>query len=77
MQSKITSKYQVTIPREVRSKLKLSVRDALEWRVEGGRVMVEAAKKPFLACRGVVRVGPGDVHKDIQNARRLAVKRYG
>lgn len=77
MQSKITSKYQVTIPKEVRSRLKLSVKDGIEWHFNDGRVMVAAVKKPFLAYRGVVRVGKGDIRKDIEEARRAAIKKYG
>jgi AbrB family looped-hinge helix DNA binding protein len=77
MQSKITSKYQVTIPKEVRAKLKLSVKDGLEWHIDEGRVTVGAAKKPFLAYRGVVRIGKGDIRTDIEEARRTAVKKYG
>jgi bifunctional DNA-binding transcriptional regulator/antitoxin component of YhaV-PrlF toxin-antitoxin module len=77
MQSKITSKYQVTIPKAVRSRLKLSVKDGLEWHFSEGCVTVAAAKKPFLAYRGVVRVGKGDIRKDIEEARRAAVIKYG
>jgi AbrB family looped-hinge helix DNA binding protein len=38
--SKITSRYQVTIPAEVRSKLKISVGDTLAFVEEGDKVYV-------------------------------------
>ena len=34
MKSKITSKYQTTIPRKIRDKLNLSVSDSVEWKGE-------------------------------------------
>jgi bifunctional DNA-binding transcriptional regulator/antitoxin component of YhaV-PrlF toxin-antitoxin module len=34
MQSVITSKFQTTIPKDVRARLKLSIHDTLEWKVE-------------------------------------------
>lgn len=37
MQSIITSKYQTTIPKAIRENLGLSVKDALEWKVEKSR----------------------------------------
>ena len=38
MQSLITSKYQTTIPKAIRENLGLSVKDALEWKLEKGKV---------------------------------------
>ncbi|MDP2973195.1 MAG: type II toxin-antitoxin system PrlF family antitoxin, partial [Deltaproteobacteria bacterium] len=48
MQSVITSKFQTTIPKAVRENLKLSVQDALEWKIERGKVIVYPAQKKFL-----------------------------
>jgi len=76
MRSKITSKYQVTIPRSIRDRLKLSVSDAIEWRIDGDAVVVEPVRKPFLRHKGAIAVGAGDVRKDIATARRsIATKR--
>ena len=40
MQSVITSKYQTTIPKAIREYLGLAVKDALEWKVEKGKITV-------------------------------------
>ncbi len=59
MKSKITSKFQVNIPREIRTRLKLNISDSIEWKIEDGKVVVEPVGKPFLAYKGIVKVGPG------------------
>lgn len=76
MKSKITSKYQVTIPREIRQQLKLHVSDAIEWKVEDSRVYVEPVSKPFLRHKAAIKVGPGDIEADIQKAREERARRY-
>ncbi|NKB66209.1 MAG: AbrB/MazE/SpoVT family DNA-binding domain-containing protein [Candidatus Latescibacteria bacterium] len=76
MESKITSKYQITIPRSIRDKLKLKVADAIEWKIEDDRIYVEAARKPFLQYKGAVKVGPGDIEEDIAQARAKRARRY-
>jgi AbrB family looped-hinge helix DNA binding protein len=55
MQSVITSKFQTTIPKAVRENLKLSVQDALEWKIERGKVIVYPAQKKFLQHKNTVR----------------------
>ena len=57
MQSVITSKFQTTIPKAVREKLKLSVQDALEWKVERGKVIVYPAQKKFLQYKNTIKTG--------------------
>jgi antitoxin PrlF len=42
--SKITSKAQTTIPQPVRAALRLAAGDALEYRIEGDRVILSKAK---------------------------------
>ena len=37
MHSVVTSKYQTIIPKGIRSQLRLSVGDTLEWKIENGR----------------------------------------
>lgn len=70
MKSKITDKFQITIPKQIRELLKLERNDSLEWRIiEGGKVTVEAVSKPFLAYRGSVKIGPGNIRQDIEIAR--------
>ncbi len=76
MQSTITSKFQTTIPKAVRENLKLSVRDALEWKMERGKVVVYPAQKKFLQYKNIVKTGKGDVSADIERARTLRVEKY-
>ena len=67
--STITSKYQTTVPREVREKLGLGPRDVLRWEVSGNVVRVTAAGTAFLNRRGSIRVGPGSPQEDVRQAR--------
>jgi len=76
MQSVITSKYQTTIPKIIRDNLGLSVKDALEWKLENGKVVVYPTKQQFLKYRSVAKVGKGDITADIQLARRKSLEKY-
>lgn len=76
MKSKITSKYQITIPSEIREKLKLNVSDAIECRIQGNRVYVEPVNKPFLKYKGIIKVGPGDIKEDIIKSRKIRAMKY-
>ena len=75
MISKITSKYQVTIPREVRSALKLKIADALEWTLQDGKAVVQSAARAFLRYRAAVKTGPGNIARDIRRARIIRAQR--
>ncbi len=76
MQTKITSKFQTTIPKKVREKLKLSVHDSLEWHVERGKITVLPLHKNFLLRKNSVKIGSGDIDKDISLARERRAERY-
>lgn len=76
MKSKITSKYQVTIPREIRYKLKLSVSDSIEWKIKDDKVYVEPVNKAFLKYKSIIKVGPGDIKEDIIESRRIRAMKY-
>lgn len=76
MQSVITSKFQITIPKAVRENLKLSVRDSLEWKIEKGKVVIYPSQKKFLQYRNAVKTGRGDISTDIEHARNLRVEKY-
>jgi AbrB family looped-hinge helix DNA binding protein len=76
MQSVITSKFQTTIPKAVRENLKLSVQDALEWKIEKGKVVVSPVPKKFLQYRNAVKTGGGDISADIDRARNLRVEKH-
>ena len=76
MQSIITSKYQTTIPKAIRDNIGLSVKDALDWKVERGRVIVSPAKLNFLKYRNTIKTGAGNIAGDIEVARNLRVEKY-
>ena len=76
MQSLITSKYQTTIPKAIRENLGLSVKDALEWKLEKGKVTLYLAKRNFLQYRNTVKTGRGDIAGDINAARDLRLEKY-
>ncbi len=76
MKSTITSKYQVTIPKQIRNKLKLSVSDTIEWRIEENEAVIKPLKKPILKYRGTVKTGPGDIREDIEAAVRARIADY-
>jgi len=69
MRSVITSKFQTTIPKQVRESLKLSVHDAVEWKIDDGIAVVYPTQTAFLSRRGAVRTGKGDIADDIRKAR--------
>ena len=76
MQSTITSKYQTTIPKAIRENLGLSVKDAIEWKVEKGKVTLYPAKQNFLKYKNSVKTGKGDIPGDIEKARNLGMEKY-
>jgi len=76
MQSVITSKFQTTIPKNVRERLKLSIHDTLEWKVDRGKIVVQPVQKKFLTYRNRIKTGPGKIENDIQKARQQRVKKY-
>lgn len=70
--STITSKYQTTVPREVREKLGVGPGDVLRWEVAGeGAIRVMAADTAFLRRRGSIRIGPGSTVEDVERARSI------
>ncbi len=68
-QSKITSKNQTTVPKEVRDKLALGPGDVLRWELVDGAIQVGLASRAFLQRRGSLRIGPGSTVDDIERAR--------
>jgi AbrB family looped-hinge helix DNA binding protein len=76
MQSIITSKYQTTIPKAIRENLGLSVKDALEWKMEKGKVVLYSAKRNFLKYRNAIKTGEGDIAGDIEAARNHRMEKY-
>ncbi len=73
MKSRITSKYQITIPMEIRDRLNLSISDSIEWKVEKNKIFVEPVNKPFLKYKGSIKTKPGNINEDILRSRRMMV----
>ncbi|MBE7439451.1 MAG: AbrB/MazE/SpoVT family DNA-binding domain-containing protein [Spirochaetales bacterium] len=76
VRSRITSKFQVTVPREVREILKLNAADVLEWEMDKSGVKVHAAEKPFLKFKGILNTGSGDTKAEIHLAWKKRSARY-
>ena len=71
MLSKITSKFQITIPREIRSKLKLARNDSIEWIMDNSKVYIRQSKNSFEKFKGSIPVGEGDIENDIKSAKKI------
>jgi len=69
IQSTITAKYQITVPKEIRHKLGIGPRDVLRWEVIDGAARVTVARRGFLERRGSIRVGSSAVVDDVRRAR--------
>lgn len=76
MLSKITSKFQITIPREIRNKLKLGRNDSIEWVMEDSKVYIRQSKNSFEKFKGSIAVGEGDIENDINRAKRIKAHIY-
>ena len=76
MQSVITSKFQTTIPKDVRERLKLSIHDTMEWKIDRGKIVVFPVQKKFLEYRNKIKTGPGKIEEDIKQARKQRVEKY-
>ncbi|PJZ75300.1 AbrB/MazE/SpoVT family DNA-binding domain-containing protein [Leptospira neocaledonica] len=76
LRSKITSKYQITIPKEIRDSLKLSMEDVIEWSIDEQGIHIESANKPFLKYKGFLNKGSSDTKSDIKKAWEERAKRY-
>lgn len=70
VESKITSKNQTTVPRDVRDRLGIGPGTVLRWEVRGdGEVRLRVADPVFLNRRGSIQVGPGSPVDDVRRAR--------
>ena len=74
--SKITSKFQTTIPKAVRENLKLSVSDTLDWQIKEGKIVVKAQKRLFLKHKNSIKAGIGDIEKDRDAALNSRLEKY-
>jgi AbrB family looped-hinge helix DNA binding protein len=76
MHSVITSKFQITIPKGIRERFRLSVHDTLDWEVVNGKVVVTPVQKRFLSYRNVIKTGPGNIKDDLKRSRKRRVEKY-
>jgi AbrB family looped-hinge helix DNA binding protein len=68
--STVTGDGQTTIPEEIREALKLGPGDELTWELRDGKVAVTTGRPAFWRWEGFIKVGPGDVVDDIEEARK-------
>ena len=64
--SSLSSKGQITIPREIRSRLGLSAGDRVEFVVEGGQTVIRPSRantNPFEEYAGILGTFPGGVEE--------------
>ena len=71
MKTKITDKYQITIPKEIRKKMGLSRDDSIEWAIENEKITITPVCKTFYQFKGYLKVGKGDIEHDISQAQRI------
>jgi len=76
MKSRVTSKFQTTVPKAIRDHLGLEMQDILEWKLENGKVTIYSVKQNFLKHQNSIQVGPGDIDRDIQNAWNKRLEKY-
>ena len=72
--SKITSKYQTTVPKEVRDRLSIAAEDSLDWDIQDGSVIVRPAASRLSRWAGYIKVGRGSTVEDVRLARSLRGK---
>jgi AbrB family looped-hinge helix DNA binding protein len=77
----LTSKYQITVPRQVRETLRLAPGDRLLFRIlQDGQVVVEPENAPMAALRGRLKA-PAGRHLSVEDMddviRTAAVHRLG
>jgi len=74
--SKITSKFQTTIPKTVRNRLKLSIKDTLNWEIDEDKIIVRTHQNKFLKYKDSIKTGAGDIAADRELARQKRMEKY-
>ncbi len=72
--SKVTSKFQTTIPNNIRKKLRIAKGEMLHWEIKGNNVFVEPIHNSIFSLQGSISVGKGDIAKDVEKAREWIAK---
>lgn len=68
--STLTSDGQTIVPKEVREALRLEDGAQLTWEVQGRTAAVTTARPALWKWEGFIKVGSGNVVKDIEEARK-------
>lgn len=71
MKSKVTDKFQITIPKSIRDKLNILKNDIIEWDVKKGYIIIKPARNPLESLKGRINVGHGNIRDDIKESRIL------
>ncbi len=74
MFTKITDKFQITIPKEIRTRLKLKKNDSIEWKYDSGRIIIKPAKRNTIDLKGSIKTGSGNIDMDIENMKKIRAK---
>lgn len=75
MLATVTSKGQITIPKEIRARLHIRTNDKLDFVLDGERILI-APVKTLLDLRGSVRAdGTGDFTQERAKAKAAVAKR--
>ena len=76
MRTKISTRWQTVVPREVRKELGIGPDWTLSWEVrEGVAVVVPIPPDPVRACYGILRGGGGPTVEDLLDERRRDLER--
>ena len=75
MKSKITDKFQITIPKEIRKKMGISRDDTIEWAIENEKITIKPVRKTFYQLKGFLKVGKGNIEEDIEKAKRIIAEK--
>lgn len=68
--SKLTRNGRTTVPKQIREALGLKAGDKLSWDIRDGNVIVARERPAFWQWEGFIKVGKGDVVKDVAKARK-------
>lgn len=71
--SRITSKGQTTVPKEVREALNIDSGDKLTWEVRGGRVVITTERPALYQLEGFIKHGP-DALTAVARARKTRAR---
>ncbi len=71
IKSRISNKFRLTIPEIIRENLNLSVNDKIEWKVDKNRAIIYPSFLNIMSLKNKIKVGNGDINKDIEQARKI------